>query len=84
LWIFIAFLTIQVVGNNILVPRIESPKVKINALIPIVTVLSCSALWGVAGMFLSIPLVGILKITFDRVDGTGPWGELLGDEVPTN
>ena len=84
LWIIAAYLAIQFIDNNILVPRIVSSKVKINALISIVAVLLGGALWGVAGMFLSIPFVGILKIIFDRVDGLQPWGELLGDEVPTN
>jgi predicted PurR-regulated permease PerM len=84
LWIVIAYLTIQFIDNNFLVPRIVSSKVQINALISIVAVLLGGALWGVAGMFLSIPVVGILKIIFDRVDGLQPWGELLGDEVPTN
>jgi predicted PurR-regulated permease PerM len=84
LWIVVAYLAIQFIDNNFLVPRIVSSKVKINALISIVVVLLGGALWGVAGMFLSIPFVGILKIIFDRVDSLQPWGELLGDEVPTN
>lgn len=83
LWILVAYLVIQFIDNNLLVPRIVSSKVKINALISIVAVLLGGALWGVAGMFLSIPFVGILKIVFDRVQGLQPWGELLGDEVPT-
>jgi predicted PurR-regulated permease PerM len=84
LWIVAAYLAIQFIDNNILVPRIVSSKVKINALFSIVAVLLGGALWGVAGMFLSIPTVGILKIIFDRVDSMQPRGELLGDEVPTN
>lgn len=84
LWIVVAYLVIQFIDNNFLVPRIVSSKVKINALISIVAVLLGGALWGIAGMFLSIPFVGILKIIFDRVDGLQAWGELLGDEVPTN
>jgi predicted PurR-regulated permease PerM len=84
LWIIIAYLIIQFVDNNFLVPYIVSSKVKINALISILAVLMGGALWGVAGMFLSIPLVGILKIIFDRVEGMQPWGELLGDEIPTS
>lgn len=84
LWIVVAYLVIQFIDNNFLVPRIVSSKVKINALISIVAVLLGGALWGVAGMFLFIPFVGILKIIFDRVDDLRPWGELLGDEVPTS
>ncbi len=78
-----AYAFIQFIDNNILVPRIVSSKVQINALVSIVVVLLGSALWGVAGMFLSIPFVAILKIIFDRVDELKPWGKLLGEEVPT-
>ena len=78
-----AYLVIQFIDNNFLVPRIVSSKVKINALISILVVLLGGLLWCVAGMFLSIPFIAVLKIIFDRVDGLQPWGKLLGDEVPT-
>lgn len=81
--ILIAYLIIQFIDNNILVPRIVSSKVQINAFISILTVLLGAALWGVPGMFLSIPFVGILKIIFDRIPDLKPWGKLLGDTVPT-
>jgi len=41
------------------------------------------ALWGIAGMFLSIPFIGVLKIIFDRIPEMKAWGMLLGTEVPT-
>jgi len=81
--VIIAYLIIQFIDNNILVPRIVSSKVQINALFSIFVVLLGGALWGIAGMFLSIPFVAILKIIFDRVEEMKPWGRLLGDEVPT-
>ncbi|MEO6330540.1 MAG: AI-2E family transporter [Ginsengibacter sp.] len=81
--ILIAYSIIQFIDNNFLVPRIVSSKVQINALISIVVVLLGNALWGVPGMFLSIPFVAIVKIIFDRVEGLRPWGKMLGDEVPT-
>jgi predicted PurR-regulated permease PerM len=81
--ILIAYLIIQFIDNNILVPRIVSSKVQINALISIVAVLLGASLWGVPGMFLSIPFVGILKIICDRIPDLKPWGKLLGDTVPT-
>lgn len=78
-----AYALIQFIDNNILVPRIVSSKVQINALISIVVVLLGAALWGISGMFLSIPFIAVLKIIFDRIDGLKPWGKLLGDTVPT-
>ena len=83
LGVIIAYAIIQFIDNNILVPRIVSSKVQINALFSILIVLFGGALWGVPGMFLSIPAVAILKIIFDRIDDLKPWGKLLGDEVPT-
>ena len=82
LLIIIAYLVIQFIDNQFLVPYIVSSKVKINALISIVIVLMGGALWGVSGMFLSIPFIGVLKIIFDRIPEMKPWGKLLGDEVP--
>jgi predicted PurR-regulated permease PerM len=78
-----AYMVIQFIDNNILVPRIVSKKVQINALISILAVLLGGALWGIPGMLLSIPFIAVLKIIFDRVDELKPWGCLLGDEVPT-
>jgi predicted PurR-regulated permease PerM len=72
---------VQFVDNNVIMPRVVSSKVKINALITILGVLIGGALAGVAGMFLSIPTIAILKVIFDRTDGMQPWGLLLGDEV---
>jgi predicted PurR-regulated permease PerM len=83
LGVVIAYMVIQFIDNNILVPRIVSSKVQINALISIVVVLLGNMLWGLSGMFLSIPFVAVLKIIFDRIDGLKPWGKLLGDTVPT-
>ena len=72
---------VQFVDNNIIMPRVVSSKVKINALITILGVLVGGALAGVSGMFLSIPAIAILKVIFDRVDDLKPWGMLLGDEI---
>ncbi len=80
--IIIAYMVIQFIDNNIIFPSIVSSKVKINALVSLVGVLLGGALWGLAGMFLSIPLIATLKIIFDRVEELKPWGKILGTEVP--
>ena len=82
LYVFIAYIIVQFIDNNFLVPKIVASKVKINALVSIVVVLIGGALWGVAGMFLSIPLTAILKVIFDRIEPLKPWGYLLGDTIP--
>jgi predicted PurR-regulated permease PerM len=58
-------------------------KVKINALFSIVVVLAGNALWGIPGMFLSIPLLAIIKLIFDNIEPLKPWGFLMGDTMPS-
>jgi predicted PurR-regulated permease PerM len=80
-WIIVAYLVIQFTDNHFLVPYIVSSRVKINALVSIFVVLAGAAVWGVPGMFLSIPFTGVLKIIFDRVEELKPWGRVIGSEV---
>jgi predicted PurR-regulated permease PerM len=81
-YILIFYYIIQLVDNNFIVPKIVASKVKINALFSIIVVLAGNALWGVPGMFLSIPLLAIVKLIFDHIEPLKPWGFLLGDTMP--
>lgn len=71
---------IHVLDANILLPRVVGNKVKMNALITIIAVLMGGVLWGIAGMFLSIPITAIMKIIFENVDTLKPWALLMGVE----
>lgn len=82
LYVMAAYYFIQLIDNNYIVPIIVSSKVKINALFSIIAVIAGNALWGISGMFLSIPLLGIVKLIFDHIEPLKPWGILLGDTMP--
>ncbi len=83
LYVLAAYYFIQLIDNNYIVPIIVSSKVKINALFSIIVVIAGNALWGIPGMFLSIPLLAIVKLIFDHIEPLKPWGFLLGDTMPT-
>ena len=73
------YVVIQFLDNHLLIPRIVASKVKVNALVAIVGVLIGNAIGGVAGMFLALPTIAVLKIVFDRIPALKPWGLVLGD-----
>jgi len=73
---------VQFLDNNILMPRIVGSKVKVNALASIVGIVIGGTLAGISGMFLSLPVMAVLKIMFDRSAGLKQWGVLLGDARP--
>ena len=79
----VSYIVIQFIDNHFLIPYIVSSRVRINALISIVAVLLGGAVWGLSGMFLSIPFIGVLKIVFDRIPEMQPWGRLLGSSEET-
>lgn len=80
--VLITIAAVQFLDNNILMPRIVGSKVKINALASIVGVIIGGSIAGISGMFLSLPLIAVLKIVFDRSQNMRQWGVLLGDEKP--
>jgi predicted PurR-regulated permease PerM len=81
-YVLILYTIIQLIDNNYIVPKIIGSKVKLNALVSLLAVILGGAIWGIPGMFLSIPLTAILKLIFDRIDSLKPIGFLLGDPKP--
>jgi len=82
LYVLAAYYAIQLIDNNYIVPKIVASKVKINALFAIIVVLAGNALWGLTGMFLSLPVLAVIKLIFDHIEPLKPWGFLLGDTMP--
>ena len=82
-YVLIAYYIIQLIDNNYIIPYIVASKVKINALFSIIVVFVGNALWGIPGMFLSIPLLAIVKLFFDHIESLKAWGYLLGDTMPS-
>lgn len=80
-WVAASVLGIHAVDSNILLPTIVGSKVKLNALITFLGIILGEMIWGLSGMFLSIPIMAILKIIFDRVQSLKPWGYLLGSGI---
>lgn len=83
LTVLVVIAGVQFLDNNILMPRIVGSKVKINALMSILGVIIGGSIAGVSGMFLSMPIIAVLKVIFDRTEMFKQWGVLFGDERPT-
>jgi len=81
IWIVAVMFGVHVIDYNILLPVIVGSKVKINAMITLFGIIVGEMLWGIAGMFLSIPVIAVTKIIFDRVEALKPWGMLMGEET---
>lgn len=78
LWVLALYSVVQFADNHFIVPLVVASRVQINAFMSIVVVIAGGMLWGIPGMFLSIPLTAMLKVIFDRVPDLEPYGYVLG------
>jgi predicted PurR-regulated permease PerM len=78
LWVAVSVLGIHETDSNFLLPTIVGSQVKLNALMTFLGIILGEMIWGLSGMFLSIPVLAIFKIIFDRIESLKPWGYLLG------
>ncbi len=81
LGILVTYGLVQFFQNNVLTPLIVGSEVNINPVFTIMALLGGELVWGIAGMILAIPLLGMIKIIFDHVEGLKPYGFLLGPAV---
>jgi predicted PurR-regulated permease PerM len=72
---------VQFIDNNFISPYVIGSSVSINPLTAIIVLLMGAIIWGIAGMILSIPIAGMMKVAFDNIDSLKPYGYLIGEEV---
>ena len=72
---------VQLIDNNFISPYVVGSSVSINPLTAIIALIIGALVWGTAGMILSIPLTGMLKVAFDNIESLKPYGYLIGEEV---
>ena len=74
------FIATQFIDNHFLTPRITGSQVRINALAAIGIIIVGGVVWGVGGMILFVPILGMMKIVFDNISSLKPFGFLIGDD----
>ena len=79
--VLIGYIGIHAIDANVTLPLVVGSKVKINAFFSFVVLLLGEHLWGISGMFLSIPFLAIIKIIFEHVDDLKPWAKVMGEEM---
>ena len=75
----IVMFSIQTIDNYFIEPNIVGGEVSLSALTSIVSIMAGGMIWGVAGMILFLPMVGIIKIVCDHVEPLQPIGFVIGD-----
>ncbi len=81
LTIFATLTIVQMVVGNFVEPRLMGNRLNISPFVVLVSLAVFGAIWGVIGMFLSVPLTVILMIIFSHFDTTRPIAVLLSGDA---
>jgi predicted PurR-regulated permease PerM len=80
LGVFITYMMIQFIQTYILEPLVVGSEVNINPLFTILVLVLMEIIWGIPGMIMAIPILGIVKIICDHIEPLKPFGYLIGKE----
>lgn len=70
----------QIFDNYFIEPYVVGGNVNISPLFTILILIVGGLIWGIAGVILFLPLLGMVKIFFDNVEGLYPYSYLVGDQ----
>lgn len=72
--------TIWMIQDHILTPKFVGHRLKLNFLITYLGFFAGERLWGAWGMFLSVPLMGLIRIALETSPRLRPWAFALSEE----
>jgi predicted PurR-regulated permease PerM len=75
--VIIVFSVVQYLEANIIYPRVVGKQLNVSTWAILVTIIAGTILWGLSGMILFVPFVGILKIFSDHIPELKPLNILL-------
>jgi predicted PurR-regulated permease PerM len=75
---------IQFLENNFITPFLVGTRVKVNPLAALIAIFAGSSIWGISGMVLFLPMIGVIKAIFDTLEPLKPYGLMLGSAKNNN
>ena len=67
----------QVFESYVLTPWIIGDEIELNPFMTIFSVVVFSALWGIVGAIIALPVAGVLRVIFSHTNGLEPYGYLM-------
>lgn len=80
IWVAVIITLGQLFDNYFIEPYVVGGSVNISPFFTIFILILGGVVWGIAGVILFLPLLGILKIVFENVEGMEPYAYLIGDQ----
>jgi predicted PurR-regulated permease PerM len=79
--IVIMYYSIQQIEGNFITPNVVGSKINVNPMVVISAMICGALIWGIAGMILALPVVGITKVILSHYKKTQVLGNLMSDKL---
>ena len=73
---------IQFSVGNILEPKLLGESMDLHPVTVLICLMFWGLVWGIPGMFMAVPITGMVKIIFSRIEITRPLSEILAGRLP--
>lgn len=80
LGVLLTYAIVQFLQTYLLEPLVVGTRVNINPLFTIIILVLGELIWGIPGLILALPLLGIVKIICDHIEPLKPYGFLIGHD----
>jgi predicted PurR-regulated permease PerM len=70
----------QLVENYILTPWIIGDETNLNPFITVFGIILFSALWGIVGAIIALPIIGVMKVIFEHTKGMEAYAYLINKD----
>ncbi len=72
------YITCNAIEANFITPMLLSQRLTLNTVVVFLSVILWGWLWGISGALMAVPMLAMLKVVADRVDGLAPLSDFLG------
>ncbi len=71
------YLLLHAIEGQFITPILLGRRMALSPLVLILGLMVFGWLWGIVGLLLAVPLLACTKVVLERIDGLGPWAQLL-------
>lgn len=73
----VSMVLVQVILGNFLDPKLQGERLRLSPLIILFSLFIFGYIWGIAGMFLAVPMLSVVKILCENIPGLEPFAVVL-------
>ena len=66
-WVLLAYITVQALENNLIMPVVVGGQLKLHAVAVIFSMLLCVTIFGVLGVLIALPMLAIVNILYEEI-----------------